>query len=117
VTTALFHAVAVLARQLNCKPPRPPVHVIGVDEVSRSKPQLYLTSASGAGGAGRSRWSAWTCGRLAPTWCGNTRPMRRSRLQASEEGAAQAVLALAAGTIREGDYTAFLAAYAVKTGP
>jgi transposase len=70
VTTALFHAVAKLARELSWQGtarqyglnwksvativkravqyglkdrPRPPVHVIGIDEVSRRKGQVYLT--------------------------------------------------------------------------
>ena len=52
VTTALSNAVAILARELIVKRAvayglrhraRPPVHVIGIDEVSRRKGQVYLT--------------------------------------------------------------------------
>ena len=74
---------------------RPPVHVIGIDEVSRRKGQVYLTvvydlerrvllwvgedrteeavkpfftEEMGRGAAIRCRSSAWTCGRPTPSW-------------------------------------------------
>ncbi|MGA7411567.1 MAG: transposase [Bryobacteraceae bacterium] len=79
---------------------RPLVHVIGINEVSRRKGQVYptvvydlerrvlvwvgedrteeavrkfFTEEMAAGAAIRCRWFAWTCGRRMPAWYGNTR--------------------------------------------
>src|SRR5262249_48790819 len=129
VTTALSNAVARLARELSWRGTarqyglnwksvativkravryglkhrrRPPVHVIGIDEVSRRKGQVGglqhaaeglavgRTGSDRRGSASSSprRWAggaavlsgsyACSCGRHTPTWCG---PMRRRRLR------------------------------------